>query len=246
MDKSHTELLGEIRAELEKIKGALVALEEKLASCEAEAAEEAAPDFLEIAEPEVDIAEPEVEAPEFAPDGQDAADFTDFEIGSEVEVGPEAADAPSGRAVGDREMVAESTDPRLHHSDAAPEPEPALAPEPEPAVEPAPEPEPEPEPAPAPKPKAKPALDGNYQWLQARPGVSVKHIRSGISLLDRAQFITILFKEDYALYDSTLATLESMESLDDAVAYLMDQFPQWNYKSDIVFSFMMAVRKKLG
>ena len=98
----------------------------------------------------------------------------------------------------------------------------------------------------APKPKAKPLAEGNYQWMQARPGVSVKHIRSGISLLDRAQFITILFKEDYALYDSTLATLESMDSLEDAVAYLMDQFPQWNYKSDIVFSFMMAVRKKLG
>ena len=234
MDKSHTELLGEIRSELEKLKEALSALELKLAECEAGSTEE-------------------------------AADFTDFEIGS-VEDGdlPEAEPV----AVAEPEPVVEAEAvaafvPEVE-VDFSVEPEPVVEPEPEPAVEaepapavvaepetgpepePAPEPEPEPEPEPAPKPKAKPLAEGNYQWMQARPGVSVKHIRSGISLLDRAQFITILFKEDYALYDSTLATLESMDSLEDAVAYLMDQFPQWNYKSDIVFSFMMAVRKKLG
>ncbi|MBQ4184494.1 MAG: hypothetical protein II652_06075 [Bacteroidales bacterium] len=237
MDKSHTELLGEIRSELEKLKEALSALELKLAECEAGSTEE-------------------------------AADFTDFEIGS-VEDGdlPEAeqvavAEPKPEVEVVEPEAVAEfepevevELEPEVE-VDFSVEPEPVVEVEPAPAVvaepetgpepEPAPEPEPEPEPEPAPKPKAKPFAEGNYQWMQARPGVSVKHIRSGISLLDRAQFITILFKEDYALYDSTLATLESMDSLEDAVAYLMDQFPQWNYKSDIVFSFMMAVRKKLG
>ena len=238
MDKSHTELLGEIRSELEKLKGALSALEVKLAECEAASA-----------------AEP--------------ADFTDFEIGSvddgdlpEAEpvalAGGEPALEPEAVAAFVPEVVEEfepevevdlSVEPEpAVEPEAVVEPEPAVEAEPAPAVvaEPEPESEPEPEPEPAPKPKAKPLSEGNYQWMQARPGVSVKHIRSGISLLDRAQFITILFKEDYALYDSTLATLESMDSLEDAVAYLMDQFPQWNYKSDIVFSFMMAVRKKLG
>lgn len=232
MDKSHTELLGEIRSELEKLKEALSALEVKLAECEAASA-----------------AEP--------------ADFTDFEIGSvddgdlpEAEpvafAGGEPALEPEAAAAFVPEVV-EEFEPEVE-VDLSVEPEPAVEPEavvepepePEPDPEPVAEPEPEPEPEPAPKPKAKPLSEGNFQWMQARPGVSVKHIRSGISLLDRAQFITILFKEDYALYDSTLATLESMDSLEDAVAYLMDQFPQWNYKSDIVFSFMMAVRKKLG
>ena len=223
MDKSHTELLGEIRSELEKLKEALSALELKLAECEAGSTEE-------------------------------AADFTDFEIGS-VEDGdlPEAeqvavAEPKPEVEVVEPEAVAEF-EPEVE-VELEPEVEVDFSVEPEPVVEVEPAPavvaEPEPEPEPAPKPKAKPFAEGNYQWMQARPGVSVKHIRSGISLLDRAQFITILFKEDYALYDSTLATLESMDSLEDAVAYLMDQFPQWNYKSDIVFSFMMAVRKKLG
>ena len=221
MDKSHTELLGEIRSELEKLKEALSALELKLAECEAGATE-------------------------------DAADFTDFEIGSVddgdlPEAEPVAVAEPEPEVeVVEPEPVAEF-EPEVEvdlsvELEAELEPEPVVEAEPAPAVV----AEPEPEPEPAPKPKAKPLAEGNYQWMQARPGVSVKHIRSGISLLDRAQFITILFKEDYALYDSTLATLESMDSLEDAVAYLMDQFPQWNYKSDIVFSFMMAVRKKLG
>lgn len=237
MDKSHTELFGEIRSELEKLKEALSALELKLAECEAGSTEDAA-DFTDFeigsvedgdlpeAEP-VAVAEPEPEVEVVEPEP-----VAEFGPKVEVELEPEVEVVFSVES----EPVVE------------PEPEPAVEAEPAPAVvaEPEPGPEPEPAPEPAPKPKAKPLSEGNYQWMQARPGVSVKHIRSGISLLDRAQFITILFKEDYALYDSTLATLESMDSLEDAVAYLMDQFPQWNYKSDIVFSFMMAVRKKLG
>ena len=39
-----------------------------------------------------------------------------------------AASAPSGRAVGGREMAAESTSPRLHHTDATPAPTPAPEP----------------------------------------------------------------------------------------------------------------------
>lgn len=231
MDKTHTEMLGEIRGEVEKLKEALRLLEEKIAALEAAGPSEA----------EVPVAEEE-EAP---------ADFTDIEFGSfddlpaapTVEVAPEA------------EVVAEPEVPEVE-----PEAEPAV-PEVEPAVEPVVEPEPvaepevvaepalvaEPEPAPAPKPvRLKAAPEGTYAWQQARPGVSVKHIRSGISLLDRAQFITILFKEDYSLYDSTLADLDAMETLDEAAAYVAEHFPDWNLKSDIVFSFMMAVRKKVG
>jgi len=250
MDKSHTELLGEIRSELEKLKGALSALEVKLAECEAASAAEPA-DFTDFEIGSVDDGDlPEAEpvalaGGEPALEPEAVAAFVpevveEFEPEVEVDLSVEPEPAVEPEAVVEPEPAVEA------------EPAPAVVAEPEPEPEPGPEPEPAPAPAPvvesepAPKPKAKPLSEGNYQWMQARPGVSVKHIRSGISLLDRAQFITILFKEDYALYDSTLATLESMDSLEDAVAYLMDQFPQWNYKSDIVFSFMMAVRKKLG
>ena len=72
------------------------------------------------------------------------------------------------------------------------------------------------------------------------------NIRSGISLYDRALFIGTLFKEDYALYDKTIGELNGLSSLDEAVDYLLDRFPDWNLKSDIVYNFMMAIRKKLG
>ena len=143
-----------------------------------------------------------------------------------------------------------------------PEPEPVLEPEPipepveEPVVEPVEEPEPvlEPEPVPepveapeAPKPAPVPRPETErLPWRLDKPGMSVKNLRSGISLYDRALFIGTLFKEDYALYDKTISELNALSSLDEAVDYLLERFPDWNLKSDIVYNFMMAVRKKLG
>ena len=144
--------------------------------------------------------------------------------------------------------------------ESVPEPEPVIEPEPvlepEPVAEPVPEPVLEPEPAPAlapepmPAPKPAPAVPrpetDRLPWRLDKPGISVKNIRSGISLYDRALFIGTLFKEDYALYDKTISELNGLSSLDEAVDYLLERFPDWNLKSDIVYNFMMAVRKKLG
>ena len=139
-----------------------------------------------------------------------------------------------------------------------PEPEPVVEPEPEPVLEPEPVPEPvegpvggpvaepveapeAPKPAPVPRPETE-----RLPWRLDKPGMSVKNLRSGISLYDRALFIGTLFKEDYALYDKTISELNALSSLDEAVDYLLERFPDWNLKSDIVYNFMMAVRKKLG
>ena len=124
-----------------------------------------------------------------------------------------------------------------------PEPEPTPAPTPA-LVEPEPAPA---EPAPvAPKPVAPRPETERLPWRLDKPGMSVKNIRSGISLYDRALFIGTLFKEDYALYDKTISELNGLANLDEAVDYLLERFPDWNLKSDIVYNFMMAIRKKLG
>ena len=118
---------------------------------------------------------------------------------------------------------------------------------PAPAVPPMPEiPVPE---VPAPEVPAKPAralrtVEGNYPWQSAIPGMPVKNIRSAISLFDRALFINTLF--NYALYDRTIGDLNALSSLDEAVDYLLEHFPDWNLGSDVVYSFIMAIRKKLG
>ncbi len=140
------------------------------------------------------------------------------------------------------------TDMEIGVSDL-PEPEPVV--EPEPVIEEIPEqvrndePEPEPEPVAKPAPAPRPETE-RLPWRLDKPGISVKHIRSGISMYDRALFIGTLFKEDYALYDKTIGELDALTSLDEAVDYLLERFPDWNLKSDIVYNFMMAIRKKLG
>ena len=171
------------------------------------------------------------------------SDFTDMEIGvpdlPEQEPVPEPVPEPV--SVPEPEPVIEPEPVLEPEPVAEPEPEPVLAPEPAPALA--------SEPMPAPKPAAptvpRPETD-RLPWRLDKPGISVKNIRSGISLYDRALFIGTLFKEDYALYDKTISELNGLSSLDEAVDYLLERFPDWNLKSDIVYNFMMAVRKKLG
>ncbi len=145
--------------------------------------------------------------------------------------------------------VAEMPD-QVGHDEPAPEPEvvPEPVAEPEPVVAPEPEPVVAPEPE-APKVSAPQSAEddtAHLPWRTDKPGIPVKNIRSGISLLDRALFIGTLFKEDFALYDQTIADLNAMSNLDEAVAYIREKFPHWNLKSDVVYHFMMSVRKKLG
>lgn len=100
---------------------------------------------------------------------------------------------------------------------------------------------------PAAKPAEKPAeAPKDYPWLRDVPPVRVKNIRSAISLQDRALYINTLFKEDFQLYDLTISELNALEDASQAAKYVTEHFPEWNLKSDIVYSFMMAVRKKLG
>lgn len=154
-----------------------------------------------------------------APEEAAEVDFTDVDLG-DAGMGEPVAEAPAAEAPAAEEPVAE---------------EPVLE---TPVVE-----APKVEEAPAAAPKADIT---SYAWYKDRPGILVKNIRSGISLLDRAQFIGTLFKEDFGLYDATIAALNEMTSLEEAVAYVNEHFPQWNMGSDVAYRFMMAVRKKLG
>ena len=160
----------------------------------------------------------------------EASDFTDVEIGVSDLPEPEPLPVPEPEPV------------------PVPEPVegPVLEQEPVPVPEPVEGPEPEPEPVPEPKPAVPRPETERLPWRLDKPGISVKNIRSGISLYDRALFIGTLFKEDYALYDKTIGELNALSTLDEAVDYLLERFPDWNLKSDIVYNFMMAIRKKLG
>ena len=240
MENNRTEILREIESELASLKRQVLALEEKVEALR------------------------QAPVPEETP--VEESDFTDMEIG--VSDLPEAAapvveevpaqvriDEPVSEPAEEPIPVPEPVEEPVVETviDDLPEPEPAPAPaEPEPApIAPvqkpaAPEPEPA-EPAPvAPKPVTPRPETERLPWRLDKPGMAVKNIRSGISLYDRALFIGTLFKEDYALYDKTIGELNGLANLDEAVDYLLERFPDWNLKSDIVYNFMMAIRKKLG
>ncbi len=82
-------------------------------------------------------------------------------------------------------------------------------------------------------------------WRKDMPGTEVKDIRSAISLNDRIFFINSLFGKDAALFQMTIDRLNGFCSLGDAVEYLQDNFNGWDMQSDVVYRFMMAVRRKL-
>lgn len=97
--------------------------------------------------------------------------------------------------------------------------------------------------------EAKPILNevitADYAWRKDMPGTPVRDIRSAISLNDRVIFINLLFKEDAQAFVDTLSKINSMETLDQAVGFVCASFPEWDLSSELVYRFMMAVRRKV-
>lgn len=154
-----------------------------------------------------------------------------------------------------------------------PEPDPTPEPEPEPVPEPEPEPESEPEPEnveedddddlpgvfdqPVPvyeaaqtsskvKPTVAEVMVAEMQaWRTDMPGTPVKDVRSAISLNDRIIFINYLFNEDPLAFQNAITQINTMATLDQVVEYVREQFPSWDMGSELVYRFMMAVRRRV-
>lgn len=89
------------------------------------------------------------------------------------------------------------------------------------------------------------AMTDKSAWRHDIPGPEVKELRSAIGLGDKVFFCHSLFRDDNALYQDTVARINSMKKLDEAVEYLAGTFPEWDWNSDTVYRFMMAVRRKV-
>ena len=90
------------------------------------------------------------------------------------------------------------------------------------------------------------SLAADQAWRRDMPGTSVRDIRSAISLNDRVIFINQLFEEDAQAFVNALSDINQMTTLDEVVEYLATRYPQWNMNSDLVYRFMMAVRRKIS
>ena len=138
-----------------------------------------------------------------------------------------------------------------------PEPEPVAEPaaeptaEPEPVAEPIAVPEPKQKPKPKPQPEAEQStaivdkLAAKQRWRTDMPGSPVKDIRSAIALNDRVLFINTLFDKDPVRFQADLTAINGMDTLAQAIDYFQEHHPEWNFDSDTVYRFMMAVRRRV-
>ena len=88
-------------------------------------------------------------------------------------------------------------------------------------------------------------LTAQQAWRKDMPGTPVKDIRSAISLHDRIIFINYLFNEDPLAFQTALDRINRMSSLDEAVTFAAEEHPEWDMDSDVIYRFMMAVRRRL-
>ena len=258
MDMDRNEIIEELRREIAEIKSRVAVLEDKLAALENDKAdpvehidleqENILPDIAEIADVavpvEAPVVEPAVEEVEVKPVAEEIEDMpeetTEEPEAQEIDVKPEAQeidDAPEAD-------VQDNAGEDLPGDDGGSlfggfgEVEPALA-----------------------KTRSVKTVNdanssrvhktigeshtGTRAWLTDMPGPEVKDVRSAISLNDRVMFISSLFREDSMLFQDVVSKINAQTSIDKVVSYLEETFPEWNMDSELVYRFMMAVRRKI-
>ena len=89
------------------------------------------------------------------------------------------------------------------------------------------------------------AMVSRRAWMSDMPGSEVRDVRSAISLNDRVLFINNLFSENPSFFQDAVNYINSAEDLDSVVEYFETNYPTWNMESEIVYRFMMAVRRKV-
>ena len=261
MDMDRNEIIEELRREIAEIKSRVALLEDKLAALENDKAEPAEhidleqenilPDIAEIADVEVPVveqAEEEIEVKPVAEEIDDMPEDTVLPEGEtaektevqEIEVKPETQEIEDMPEADVQDNAGEDlpVDDGGSLFGGFGEVEPALA-----------------------KPRSVKTVNdvnssrvhktigeshtGTRAWLTDMPGPEVKDIRSAISLNDRVMFISSLFREDSMLFQDVVSKINAQTSIDKVVSYLEDTFPEWNMDSELVYRFMMAVRRKI-
>lgn len=250
MDRN--EIIEELRRKIAEIKSRVAVLEDKLAALENDKAdsvehidleqENLLPDIAEIADVEAPVVEPAEEEIEVKPVAEDIEDLPEETAVSEEE----AAQEPESQEIDDMPEadVQDNAGDDLPGEDGGSlfgvfgEAEPALA-----------------------KTRSVKTVNdanssrvhktigeshtGTRAWLTDMPGPEVKDVRSAISLNDRVMFISSLFREDSMLFQDVVSKINAQTSIDKVVSYLEEIFPEWNMDSELVYRFMMAVRRKI-
>lgn len=233
MGNTNNEILGELKSLLESLKTQIVELEEKVAELEASTgdapaetpadipAEEPQPEAISFDDldsmPEVDLSEFEAPAPVAAEVAAPAVPdvMEEAAIQAEETEKPIVEDLPADEDALSFFMTGEKEDINK-----------AMAKQ-------------------VRKKTVAEAMEAKMLWKTAIPGGEVKDVRSAISLNDRVLFINKLFSENPAEFQQAVSVINSASSLEELISYFTEHYPQWDMDSDLVFRFMMAVRRKV-
>ena len=247
MENKEQQILSEIKAMMATIRQQMEMLDAKMAELQQMSrfeGEEVAPIVLDI--DTFDL--PVEEVPEEIPAPAEPSDDLPFDLPVEetpveepVQEAPVAAEPeiepvvePLAEAVSEP-MTEDLPEEILPEDHAAEETAPIIVAEPEPEV--------------VVKPLVKEAIidamTEKQAWRTDMPGTQVKDVRLAISLHERVLFINHLFSEDPMAFQTTVNKVNASASLDEVVEYVKGTFPQWDLDSDLVYRFMMAVRRKI-
>ena len=236
MENRHQQILSEIKSLMASVRVQLEQLDVKMA------------ELQQSFEPQSIVIEPTDFSIDDITSVQGLASLPELQTVVEIEpvaLVPEMAVLEPEDIVPETEAVASVPEP-------VPEPETVVS-EPEPVAEPeavALEPEPAVSDPVADKVASRQAvidaMASRQAWRTDMPGTPVRDVRAAIALVDRALFINTLFGEDAASFINAVNAVNQMTSLDEAVEYITENYPGWDMESDIVYRFMMAVRRKVN
>ena len=243
MENKEQQILSEIKAMMATIRQQMEMLDAKMAELQQMSrfeGEEVAPIVLDI--DTFDL--PVEEVPEETPAPAEPSDDLPFDLPVEetpveepVQEAPVAAEPEIETVVeaASEPMTEDLPEEILLEDHAAEETAPVIVAEPEPEV--------------VVKPLVKEAIidamTEKQAWRTDMPGTQVKDVRLAISLHERVLFINHLFSEDPMAFQTTVNKVNASASLDEVVEYVKETFPQWDLDSDLVYRFMMAVRRKI-
>lgn len=243
MENKEQQILSEIKAMMATIRQQMEMLDAKMAELQQMSrfeGEDVAPIVLDI--DTFDL--PVEEVPEEMPAPAEPSDDLPFDLPVEetpveepVQEAPVAAEPEVETVVeaASEPMTEDLPEEILLEDHAAEETAPIIVAEPEPEV--------------VVKPLVKEAIidamTEKQAWRTDMPGTQVKDVRLAISLHERVLFINHLFSEDPMAFQTTVNKVNASASLDEVVEYVKETFPQWDLDSDLVYRFMMAVRRKI-
>ena len=243
MENKEQQILSEIKAMMATIRQQMEMLDAKMAELQQMSrfeGEDVAPIVLDI--DTFDL--PVEEVPEEMPAPAEPSDDLPFDLPvEETPVEEQVQEAPVAAEPEIETVVEAASEPMtedlpeeiLLEDHAAEETAPIIVAEPEPEV--------------VVKPLVKEAIidamTEKQAWRTDMPGTQVKDVRLAISLHERVLFINHLFSEDPMAFQTTVNKVNASASLDEVVEYVKETFPQWDLDSDLVYRFMMAVRRKI-